>query len=289
MKQLPRKISLTLCLLTLSLVLGCKTAPTQTTTLDTPAERSPANTNLPHWTLRGLDDDQNLNGVPEVNCLQKYMDKLVTKKPEDPEPFLAKRVLEVSEAMRIDPYIFAGLIQQESGDFVADTGRNGVGLTQMTNIAIRDACVALEGTTCQKAQANPKYLETWESLFEAGIKSVHYTNDFRSYYPWRSQCIFYKHSCESNCGIDNACMIKIRQHLFQSFKTNLVMGAFTLRNKLGEAKAKRPSLKGSALYLEALELYNGHPSHQVKYAKAIMNRHAPAIIKACPPVHPTTN
>jgi hypothetical protein len=246
--------------------------------------RNPSSTILPNWVLLGIDQDMNIKGVPDENCLQKYMEQWVPQKSEDPEPFLAKRVLEVAEAMRIDPYIFAGLIQQESGDFVADTGRNGVGLTQMTNVAIRDACTALEGTNCTKAQANPKYLEVWESLFAAAVKESISDLDFRYYYPWRSECFLYEHRCEADCGIDNKCMIKIRDKLFRSYRINLIMGAFTLVNKLGEAKAKHPSLKGSELYKSALVLYNGHEIHKFKYAREIMKRHVPAILRACPPV-----
>lgn len=249
----------------------------------------------PPWALAGLGEEvYSIRKPPNVSCLQKYINKVATDRNKKPaSQNLAKWISTAAQLARIDTVIFTALIRQETGHFASTDSVNGVGITQMTGNTIWDTCHALEGTRCSKPLANPEYLDTWEDHFEKGVLKLYGSGkNFRKYYPWRraptfnSQCKTHEFNqntdCNRACGITPECMKGIRSIIHKDSRTAILLGTFTLANKLADARRKNPTASLKALYRIGLQLYNGHATYKKNYAKKILDVYAPDIIKHCP-------
>lgn len=258
-------------------------------------DRAPSSPPPPPWVLSGLGEEvYSIRKPPSVACIQKYINEVAADhKKTPPSQNLAKWISTAAQLARIDTAIFTALIRQETGNFTSTDSGNGVGITQMTGNTIWDTCHALEGTGCEKPLANPEYLNDWEDHFEKGVLKLYGPGrNFRTYYPWRraakfnSSCKTYhfdkKTNCNRACGITASCMKGIRSIIHKDSRTAILLGTFTLANKLADARRRYPNAGLKTLYRMGLELYNGHFKYKKHYATKILDVYAPDIIKQCP-------
>lgn len=295
---------------------GCATT-TQNDTVDN-SDRSPADAEWIQFSentrfelpgvagrLIGLGKSHILFGKPSSSCLQSFIDQKIqaTQKlykngdvgdyPGDPN--LAENIILAAEAAGIDPYIFAGIVHQESGDFIPRKNGGGSGLTAMTGIAVTDACYKIETDECKVSLSNPDYQKRWDEKAAELVSALFPDSKTEAEYPWNKYCTTPpKNFCESRtingikkytCGISDACMKQIRNGVYKNNRTSLLMGSFTFMNilaaSLGSENEKGEKLKQS--YIKALRNYNGHPDHMIAYPGNVMSK-LNAIKKRCPPL-----
>lgn len=224
----------------------------------------------PEWNLRGLDKTYILFEKPDPACLQHYVDKVSNGKAD---PHLVERIYEATNAYGLDGTLFLGLLYQESGDFIPDRGVNGTGLTQMTQIAIKDTCHALEATDCKKPYANPAYEDIWSEKMNNALAALYDTSSPEAYYPWKRFCAPVSNAarCTESCGITATCVDQIKTAMMKDNRVNLNLGALTLLNFMGVAQ-KHVVGSLEQKYRYALREYNGHPVNKKTYAQNIFKK-----------------
>ncbi|RYZ66665.1 MAG: hypothetical protein EOP09_12310 [Proteobacteria bacterium] len=239
----------------------------------------------PEWTLAKLDGTFTLYEVPNLQCVQGLMDRVSQGKAKKN---LAQNTAAAARAYGLDPVVFLGLIYQESGDFSSKRTSGGTGVTQMTNVAIRDACHALETTDCPHAtrMANPAYEEIWKKKANDALSTLYRTERPADFYPWEKYCSHRPaNRCSKSCGITPACFNQIKNAIQRDDRVGLNLGALTFLNFMGVAQKHPGSLMQKYRY--ALKEYNGHAVNKRTYAAKVFSK-VELLRKSCPfkAVHP---
>jgi len=283
-------ISTRCCLLSLAISILLQACSSTSTVQDTSVDREVAAAEdvvyaalppPPEWTLSRLDGTFILYDAPSQSCLQNYVNQISGGRAKKD---LVEDVYHTAKAYGLDPVIFLGLIYVESGNFVADRTGGGTGVTQMTNVAIRDACHALETTDChyKKRFANPEYEEIWKNKMNSALATIYETNRPEDYYPWELYCSSRPADrCNETCGINARCLGEIKTAMMKDNRVALNLGGLTLLNFMGVANKRLSKSALAERYRYALREYNGHPENKRAYPGKVFSR-VEAFRKACP-------
>lgn len=238
----------------------------------------------PQWSLSGLEKSFiYYSNVPTQQCLQEAVDRISGEFSggDKASSTLVSEIFKVARAYGLDPIIFLGLVNQESGDFKPHDGVNGTGVAQLTAISIRDACHTLETTDCEvykkEDYANGSYEEIWKHKTHASISALfNVSSNYESYYPWRRYCqkdpLQKIDRCNAKCNISADCVAKIDKAMMADNRVNLNLAGLNLLNFLGQAEKNMPGASMKDKYRSALEHYNGNPKHKKAYPTNIFNK-----------------
>lgn len=168
---------------------------------------------------------------------------------------LAQLIDHISYCYEIDPYIFTGLIRQESGfneNAISSTG--AFGLTQMTGIGIKEV-------NDQLGYRGPSYAKSTVIKFHNTTAKDCTENDWINM--WSD-------------GVNMESISAQKNWLKEDPLRQVIYGAILLKTYLAYSADRYSNLDLKDIYIKTLLLYNNDPNEGDKFWKKIFN-HAKAI------------